>query len=152
MRRVLFWTHLTGGVTAGLIIFVMCVSGVVLVFERQIVSWTDARGRAPVSTNHAGRVPLASILNDAGQPSYLTISADLNEPLTLAFGRERTVFVDPYTGKILGEGNRGVRSFFGIVERWHRALGQPLQRRGAGRALTGAANFVFLGLVMSGAS
>jgi uncharacterized iron-regulated membrane protein len=36
------------------------------------------------------------------------------------------------------------------MERWHRALGAELRGHGAGRAIADAANFVFLGLVLSG--
>ena len=36
MRKVLFWMHLTAGVTAGLVILVMSLSGVLLAYERQL--------------------------------------------------------------------------------------------------------------------
>jgi uncharacterized iron-regulated membrane protein len=60
------------------------------------------------------------------------------------------LYVDRHTGQILGEGAVGVRSFFREIEAWHRWLGMEGERRGIARALTGAANFVFLCIVVSG--
>ncbi len=41
IRKILFWCHLTAGCLAGLVIFIMSVTGVLLAFERQINSWVD---------------------------------------------------------------------------------------------------------------
>ena len=38
LRQIIFWLHLVTGIVAGLIIFVMSVTGVLLAFERQIVA------------------------------------------------------------------------------------------------------------------
>ena len=61
------------------------------------------------------------------------------------------VFVNPYTGQVLGEGNKGVRGFFRAVTDWHRWLATSGESRATGRAITGAANLAFLLLVMTGA-
>jgi uncharacterized iron-regulated membrane protein len=58
--------------------------------------------------------------------------------------------VDAYTGSILGEGSRSARAFFQKVENWHRWLGAGNENRALGRAVTGACNFGFLLLVVSG--
>ena len=39
--RVIFWLHLVTGVVAGLVIFVMSATGVLLAFERQIVAFAE---------------------------------------------------------------------------------------------------------------
>ena len=51
---------------------------------------------------------------------------------------------------MLGEANQGVRAFFRTVTEWHRWFGAKPDKRSTPRAITGAANLAFLGLVMSG--
>ena len=58
--------------------------------------------------------------------------------------------VDAYTGEVLGEANQGVRTFFRTVTEWHRWFGAKPDKRSTPRAITGAANLAFLGLVISG--
>ena len=41
MRRVLLLVHLCAGLTAGAVILVMSVTGVLLTYERQITEWAD---------------------------------------------------------------------------------------------------------------
>jgi uncharacterized iron-regulated membrane protein len=65
-------------------------------------------------------------------------------------GREGTLYLDPYSGAVLGEGSKGVREFFHAVTDWHRWLGTDGESRAAGRAVTGASNLAFLFLVVSG--
>jgi uncharacterized iron-regulated membrane protein len=77
--------------------------------------------------------------------------ADPSKPAALGYGREGTLFVDPYTGEILGQGSTGARAFFRTVTDWHRWLGVGGERRGTARAATGAANLCFLFIVLSGA-
>ena len=83
-------------------------------------------------------------------PSNITMQADSSAPVAFDIGRERTVFVNPYTGKILGEGSAGLRKFFSTVEDVHRWLGVGAESRSSGRAVTGACNLIFLVLVTTG--
>jgi len=75
---------------------------------------------------------------------------DPTEPVEAAFGRERTVFLDAYTGAILGEGLPRVRRFFQTVTEWRPWLATGSENRAAGRAVTGACNLAFLFLILSG--
>ncbi len=83
-------------------------------------------------------------------PTAVTLKSDPAAPAEIAFGRETTLFVNPYTGSILGEGSQKVRSFFRGVTDWHRWLGAKGDNRNVARAITGACNLGFLFLVMSG--
>ncbi len=49
MRRVFFWSHLCAGLTAGAVILVMSVTGVLLTYERQITEWADGYQIAPLA-------------------------------------------------------------------------------------------------------
>jgi uncharacterized iron-regulated membrane protein len=154
LRKVLFWMHLTAGVTAGLVIFVMSVTGVLLTYERQVTEWADGYHVEPPSPA-AGRLGVEALAAAAregrtGALTSITLRADPHAPAAFSFGRDGTVFVDPYTGSVLGEGSARARSFFRSVTDWHRWLAASGDSRPVGRAITGAANLLFLFIVLSG--
>ena len=153
-RRILFWTHLTAGCVAGLVILTMSVTGILLAYRRQVINWTDRSFRAQPAAG-AQRLPLEEVLatlrETQGQmPSAITVRAEPGAPVAFDFGRERTVFVNPYTGQFLGEGSPKLRAFFSTGEDLHRWLGVGGERRASGRAVTGACNLSFLILVTTG--
>src|SRR5688500_11576752 len=110
LRKIIFWCHLPVGVIAGVVILIMCVTGVLLSFEKQITSWADTRGyRAAPSTAETQRLPIETLVTKAreargGNATAVTLKADPLAPAEIAFGRETTLFVNPYTGSIYGEG------------------------------------------------
>jgi uncharacterized iron-regulated membrane protein len=151
MRRVLFWSHLILALTAGVVVLVMSVTGVLLGFERQIVAWADRNANSPISA--AGQSPLSTeklLTGLTGAPSSVTLHNDPAKPVEVVFGRDRTVFLDPYTGAALGEGSKQTRQFFAGVVSWHRWLATAGTGRPTGRAITGACNLIFLILVLTG--
>ena len=83
-------------------------------------------------------------------PSGISVGFEPAAPVAFDFGRERTMFVDPYTGMLLGEEPPKLRAFFLEVEGLHRWLGSGSERRASGRAITGACNLGFLILVTTG--
>jgi uncharacterized iron-regulated membrane protein len=83
-------------------------------------------------------------------PTTLTLRSDPAEPVSTEFGRNTVVYLDPSTGKVLGEGSTAVRGFFREIENWHRWLAVGLESRAAGRGITGVCNLLFLGLLLSG--
>ena len=44
-HKIIFWTHLIAGVIAGLVIFIMSVTGVVLMYEPQISEFSERNAR-----------------------------------------------------------------------------------------------------------
>jgi uncharacterized iron-regulated membrane protein len=153
-RRVLFWIHLTASCVAGLVILVMSVTGILLAYKRQIVNWAD-RGFRSHSAPQPQHLPvddlLAKLQAIQGQrPSDITFRSDKGAPVGFDFGRERTLFVDSYTGQLLGEESPKLRGFFSEVENLHRWLGARADGRATGRAITGACNLSFLMLVVTG--
>lgn len=154
MRKVLFWLHLGAGVAAGAVILVMSATGVLLTYERQLVEWADGHRVVPEAPAAArlGVETLATRVFEVrgAWPSSISLRADREAPASFSFGRESTLFVDPYTGAVLGEGSRKARAFFRSVTDWHRWLGATGEARGTGRAVTGAANLACLVLVVSG--
>jgi uncharacterized iron-regulated membrane protein len=157
LHKVIFWLHLSAGLVAGTVILVMSVTGVLLAFERQIVAFAE-RGTRTVTppTSDAPRLSLNTLVAKAqeivpaGAPSGITLSADPTAATMVNFGREQTVFVDPYTGAVRGNGVTATRDFFRMVTDWHRWLGTDADHREIGRAVTGACNAAFMVLVISG--
>ena len=156
LRKIIFWCHLPVGVIAGVVILIMCVTGVLLTYEKQIMAWADTRSyRSAPPTADAPRLPVETLIAKAkeareGNPTAVTLKSDPSSPAEVVFGREATIFVNPYTGSIYGGGSQKVRGFFRGVTDWHRWLGANGDNRTVARAITGASNLGFLFLVMSG--
>jgi uncharacterized iron-regulated membrane protein len=157
LRKIIFWCHLPVGVIGGVVILIMCVTGVLLAYEKQITLWADTHTfkTAPPSAD-ARHLPVATLIENArnsrgATPASLTLRSDAAAPAEIGFGRETIpLFVNPYTGRVLGEGSPRVRSFFRTMTDWHRWLGAKGDNRNVARAITGACNLGFLFLVISG--
>ena len=153
-RKILFWTHLAVGCLAGGVILIMSVTGVLLAYKRQITSWSDHtahRISPPGSTRLAMESMLAPIVGrQHATPSAITLRSDPSVPAEVSFGRDHVFLIDPSTGDVLGESSPALRAFFQKIEDWHRWLGADTEHRPTLRAITGACNFGFLLLAISG--
>jgi uncharacterized iron-regulated membrane protein len=154
VRAIIFWLHLAIGCVAGLVILAMSITGVLLAFERQINGWADAPAVLEGHADTAPQAPLDSLLadlksNGRGIPSELVLHNSANYPVEVRFGRERTLYLNPWTGEMIGQPSEATRAFFGTVERVHRSLGLGMQSA-FGRGITGAANLAFLFMLVSG--
>jgi len=154
LRRVVFWAHLITGIVASAVILMMSVTGVILTYEMQLNKWAMGDYRAAPSP---GSSPLAieSLLEEVekarpeGTVTSFTLAADALEPLSVRLGRER-MYVDRYSGDVLGDGSGATRHFLREVMYWHRWFAMTGDNRAIGKAVTGAANAGFLFLVLSG--
>ena len=155
-RTVLFWMHLACGAAAAVVILIMCVTGVALTYEKQMLEWADRRAWKAPSSSGARQLSPETLLAKVGAarpgaaPIGLTLRADSAAPATVLLDGNRTLLVDPYTGAIIGEPATGLRTFFRLMTTWHRYLALEGASRATGRALTGAANLMFLFIVLSG--
>jgi len=157
LRKIIFWCHLPLGLVGGVVILIMSVTGVLLTYEKQAVSWVDANQLRPQvnpKTNSLA-MPMQTLIQLAREhrqqmPTAIIAHEDPNYPIEFSFGREASLFLDRQTGQVVGEGSQGVRKFFRVVTDWHRWLGAQGQNREVARAVTGACNLAFLGLVVSG--
>lgn len=151
VRNALFWIHLSAGVVAGLIILIMCVTGVLLTYERQIVNWADRAYRIaepPDSVRLAAEALLASAEVEIGQsPTGLTLRNDPQAPAEVQAGR-RMYYANPWTGAVMGEPSAKTRSVFQQITAWHRWLGATQgPGRDAARSLADAANLAFVFII-----
>ena len=155
-RSILFWMHLACGAAAGIVILIMCVTGVALTYEKQMLEWADRRAWTAPSQAGARPLPPETLLakvieaQPGAAPTGLTLRADASAPATVTLEGNKTLLVDPYTGATIGEPPGAMRSFFRTMTVWHRYLALEGTSRATGKAITGASNFIFLFIVLSG--
>lgn len=159
-RKAFFWMHLATGCTAGAVIFLMSITGLLLMYERQILAWADRAPHRVEPPDGTPRLPVEELLEAVGDQKEplsanftLTLRADASEPAEINTGREGSLYVNPYNGRLLGRSGTGVRVFFQKLRAWHRWLGVEGAGMGRTRAktVTGAANLAFLFVLLSGA-
>jgi uncharacterized iron-regulated membrane protein len=154
-RKILFWLHLIAGTLVAAVVLVMSFTGVLLTYQKQITTWADLKdARIVAPAPGAKRLPLDALLlgiaGEGGKPSSVTWRSEANAPVEVSLGEGRRVFVDPYSGAVTGRGSASVRAKFQSITAWHRWLGAKGENRKTAKAVTGAANFAFLFLVISG--
>ena len=155
-RTVLFWMHLACGTAAGVVILIMCVTGVALTYEKQMLEWADRRAwTAPSSTGARPRSPetlLAQVhaARPGAAPIGVTLRVDPTAPATVMLDGNKALLVDPYSGQVIGEPPSGLRDFFRTMTAWHRYVAMAGENRSTGKAITGASNLVFFFIVLSG--
>ncbi len=155
-RRFVFWLHLISGVVTGIIVFIMSFTGVALTYQKQMTAWADKREYRIQASTSAAPLQASELINgfrrarpDAN-PMSLALSSDPAMPASIMVAPNTAVFLNPYTGKVLGEGSQGIRKFFRAMTDWHRWLALSGSSRSKGKAITGACNFIFLFLAVSG--
>jgi uncharacterized iron-regulated membrane protein len=153
-RKTIFWLHLGIGGAAGLVILLLAVTGLILAFQRQILSRADASAVLDGRPHASAPLTLDSVLAQVVQkgqnnPTDLVLHRSENAPVEVRFGRERTVYLNPWTGAPIYGFSTSLHRFFAWIVRLHRSLGLGLQSLW-GRGIIGAANLIFLFLLLSG--
>jgi uncharacterized iron-regulated membrane protein len=156
LRTLLFWTHLTAGLIAGIVILIMSVTGTLLTFQQSILKIVERPQRFVEPPPGATRMDLDALLARVRlavpdvEPTTVTFDSDPRATATVALGQRGNVFVNPYTGDVLGTGSARMRAFYRSVTSWHRYLSVEGERRATARAITGACNAAFLVLAITG--
>jgi len=154
-RKVLFWMHLCTGLFAAIVVVIMSVTGLLLTYELQLQQWEAGGTVAVPASPQTERLPLEALIvaggsRQTGPPSTIAVSSDPAQAVTLSWGREATVMVNPYTGEVLPEAPTTVRDGLVTLRSWHRWLGQEGESRDFGKSITGVCNMAFLFIVVSG--
>ncbi|MEZ5757512.1 MAG: PepSY-associated TM helix domain-containing protein [Emcibacteraceae bacterium] len=153
LHKILYWPHLICGVLAAVLILIMSVTGVLLTYERQIIVWAENTYERPVSLN-IDPVTIDEILNrnrdniNHKEIRSLKISNDPEAPLVVS--SKENYYINRYSGDILGNGPVGLKAFFSELRSMHRWLSMEGENRAVARMFTGAANLMFLFIVLSG--
>jgi uncharacterized iron-regulated membrane protein/flavodoxin len=156
LHKILFWSHLLAGVIAGTVIFIMSATGVILMYEHQLVEYAERDVREVTPPDGGAQrkrldelVAQARKHNSDAQPTGVVLRKDLAASVAVGFGRNGVTYVNPYTGAVLGSGSK-LHDWFHEVIDWHRWLGMEGEGRATGRAITGACNLAFFWLAVTG--
>jgi uncharacterized iron-regulated membrane protein len=147
LRDIALKLHLYLGLTAGLVIMVLCLSAACLVFEQEI---TRALHPERYAIQGSGpMIPVRVALDSAaaattGNIQSLLVSTDPMRPWEAVAGPGR-IYIDPHTGHILATGPFRLPFFQKAMEihRW-------LMADDLGEQITGAATLMFVVLLLAG--
>ena len=155
LRHVIFWSHLAAGVTVGLVILIMSVTGTLLMYERQLVDWSDRGYRSAAPPGVREPLPVETLLQRVREqrpgeaPTAVVLRSDPAAPAAITFGKI-TLYADVYTGHVLGEPSTDVRRVMTELRSWHRWMSLDAGQRAVGKSISGWSNAVFLAIVLSG--
>jgi uncharacterized iron-regulated membrane protein len=152
LRRRLIQVHLALGLVAGLVLSIMAVAGALMIFRPQLDPVVNRDLFAVEPATH--RVPLDVLAANALKQypgrtvNFIRFWSDPRLPALIRCTNSDQIYVDPWTGRVLGLQNR-YRGFFGRAEDIHRFLGLGDV---VGKQITGAAALMLLVIVISGLS
>ena len=157
LHRIIFWSHLLAGTIAGLVIFLMSSTGVLLMYAPQILAFAERQVRQVARpTPDAKQLSLDAVItktretNPEVRLTGLMLRSDPTAAVSIGFGREGgALYIDPYTGRVLGQGSK-IRDWLHGVEDWHRWLGMDGENRTIGKGISGVCNIAFLWLAITG--
>ena len=130
IRRLFGKLHLWLGLISAPIVFIICLTGTIIVFGDEIIELSAGQARY-VKEVKKDKVPIESILKNLKQaypdrftPFYMVVYKDPHRSLRFnTYGKKiglRMVYVDPYTGQILKDDP--TIYFFFIVAHLHHSL------------------------------
>jgi uncharacterized iron-regulated membrane protein len=155
-RTLVFWCHLIVAVAVAAIVTMLSITGIALTWQRSMQYRADTaayRVDPPPAAPRLTAGDLMARMRDVDPQSAVrsvTWRSDAREPVAVTAG-SRTVYLDPYTGRMLGE-PRGVRlrGFFSAMTNWHVRLALDGKGRAFGRTLIAACNLGCLFVVLTG--
>lgn len=159
MKKAFRKIHLWLSVPLGLIIAIICFTGALLVFEEQVTQLAN-RHLYYVENPGSQPLPVGTLVEKVeSQPTKgapitgVTIypQPDRSYQVNLAAPKGAAVYVDPYTGEVLGQSQR--TPFFRVVFLLHRWLLDSQPADGGifwGKRITGIATLVFVVILLSG--
>ena len=100
LRTVLFWTHLTAGLVAGIVILIMSVTGTLLTFQQSVLRIVERSQRYVEVPTDAKRLDVDVLLERVklampdAEPTTVTLDSDARISAAVALGQRGTVFVN----------------------------------------------------------
>lgn len=160
VRKLFRKLHLWLSLPFGLIIMTTCLTGALLVFEKEITELVR-HDSYTIPVRKTGRLSLQSLLErvasetpDSVQITSVTIPSDFRRAYTVGLSKPRRagVLVDPYTGKIVGQSGR--LPFFTTVRELHRWLLDSMKPDSEGifwgRVIVGTSTLLFVFILLTG--
>jgi uncharacterized iron-regulated membrane protein len=156
LRKLIFWPHLFVGLATGIVVFLLCLTGAILAFERQIIDWAESDARALPPEGTAEPLPTGDLVAVASKANPAKVTTviyrdDPRVPVRVTFADRTVVCVNAYTGEVLGDGSPAVRGFMAFTRRLHTGLALPGNwGEHTGGMIVGACNVGFVFLAVSG--
>ena len=169
MKKLSAVLHLWLGLASGIIVFIVSLTGCIFVFEQEIFDlfhkelvYIEAPGKsvksistltaaAQMALGEKKKINSVEVTNDRHRAYLFTASkADKKAKNVWTYFQQvqyyEEVYVDPYTGAVLGKVDRKFE-FFNIVRRIHQNLLLPYE---TGSLIVGSSCLVFLVLLVTG--
>ena len=148
LRTAALKVHLYLGLTAGLVVTVVCFTGALLAFEPDIIKFSAPQrfhieGSGPAVPMRQALDALTAALPEA-KLSGVTVYQDAQRPWEFNFGPAGRAYLDPFTGAIIETGARRP-TFFAKTQELHRWLLAP----GVGRPIVGIATICFVFILIA---
>jgi len=160
VRKLFKKLHLWLSLPFGLIIMTTCLTGALLVFEKEITELVR-HDSYTIPVRKTQSLSLQSLLErvaretpDSVQITSVTIPSDFRRAYTVGLSKPRRagVLVDPYTGKIVGQSGR--LPFFTTVRELHRWLLDSMKPEAEGifwgRIIVGTSPLLFVFILLTG--
>ena len=124
-RKTIFWIHLCCGIAAGIVVFTMSITGVLLTYERQINNWVAEQHYlepAEQGTPMLLEALVAKARNDNPDfsPTTLVLTNHPGAPVSLRAGRRGGASLNPYTGQEMETESPGLARFWSVTTGFHR--------------------------------
>ena len=151
MRKILHKIHLWLAIPLGLIVFIICLTGAVLVFQNEIDELInpDYYFAKEVVGEPMPVVELVAKVNSQlpeNTVASVQVPSDAKRNYTVRVAGDRSsIYVDPYTGEIKGRVQRG-GGFTGTIMQLHRWL----LSRDIGKPIVGYTTLLFVIILISG--
>ncbi|UOE49951.1 PepSY domain-containing protein [Mucilaginibacter sp. SMC90] len=163
-KRINNWLHLWLGLGSGVIVFIVCITGCIWVFNEEITGLLEPESKIAYQ---AKPVLTPSALVDIGSKAYpklVPFYANYQQGKVINLGLRKPgkpvrrgggggggvlLKIDPYTGKIVGKeiSKKGDVDFFRFILNGHRALWLPYN---IGRPIVDYATLIFVVLLITG--
>ena len=159
MRKIFHNIHLWLSVPFGILITLICFSGAALVFEKEVMELCHCElyfvkkvEAAPLPMEQL-MTKVAATLPDSVSVTGVNISSDPERAyqVTLSKPRRASMYVDQYTGEIMGKYERA--PFFNFMFRMHRWLLDSMKQDGGifwGKMIVGTSTLMFVFVLISG--
>ncbi len=158
--RINKWLHLWLGLSSGIIVFIVCITGCIWVFHEEITALLEPRTR--IERQGRSVIPPSQLMQIASElyPDKQLRSANYQQGRTVNLGisdknetsrRAETITlkINPYTGEVVSKEIRqeGRTDFFRFILNGHRFLWLPYK---IGRPVVNYATLVFVILLITG--
>lgn len=159
MRKIFRNIHLWLSVPFGILITLICFSGAALVFEKEVMElchhelyFVKKVEAAPLPMEQL-MTKVAATLPDSVSVTGVNISSDPERAyqVTLSKPRRASMYMDQYTGEIMGKYERA--PFFNFMFRMHRWLLDSMKQDGGifwGKMIVGTSTLMFVFVLISG--